>query len=87
MGHKFAQRSRHSSHHSPYLWRETYCIYLLRRTYREGCKVKNETVSTLSHLPEPMIDLIRRTLCGETLVNPAEQFEIARARTEMQRRC
>lgn len=58
----------------------TYCTHLLRRTYREDGKVKNETVGNLSHLPEPVIELIRRALRGETLVNPAEGFEIVRSR-------
>lgn len=55
---------------------KTYCTHLLRRTYREDGKVKNETVGNLSHLPEPVIELIRRALRGETLVDPADGFEI-----------
>ena len=38
---------------------------LLRRTYREGDRVKNETVGNLSHLPLEVIDVIRRMLAGE----------------------
>jgi hypothetical protein len=59
---------------------KTYCTHLLRRTYREDGKVKNETVGNLSHLPEPVIELIRRALRGETLVNPAEGFEVVASR-------
>jgi transposase len=59
---------------------KTYCTHLLRRTYREDGKVKNETVGNLSHLPESVIELIRRALRGETLVNPADGFEIVASR-------
>jgi hypothetical protein len=58
----------------------TYCTPLLRRTYREDGKVKNETVGKLSHLPKPVIALIRRGLRGGTLVNPADGFEIVASR-------
>ena len=43
---------------------KTYRTHLLRRTYREDGKVKNETVGNLSHLPDPVIELIRRALRG-----------------------
>ena len=33
-----------------------YATHLLRRSYREDGKVKNETVGNLSHLPEPLIE-------------------------------
>ncbi|MCB1913606.1 MAG: IS1634 family transposase [Rhodocyclaceae bacterium] len=59
---------------------KTYRTHLLRRTYREDGKVKNETVGNLSHLPDPVIELIRRALRGETLVNPAEGFEVLASR-------
>jgi len=38
---------------------------LLRRTYREGGKVKHQTLGNLSHLPPDLIDTIRRRLRGE----------------------
>jgi transposase len=38
---------------------------LLRRTYREGGKVKHQTLGNLSHLPPDLIDTIRRRLQGE----------------------
>jgi transposase len=53
--------------------------HLLRRTYREGGKVKHETLGNLSHLPESIIDLIRRSLKGETLVSAQEAFRITRS--------
>ena len=41
-----------------------YRTHLLRRSYREDGKVKNETLGNLSHLPEPLIEIIRRSLQG-----------------------
>jgi len=57
-----------------------YHTHLLRRSYREDGKVKNETLGNLSHLPEPIIDLIRRALQGETFVPVSEAFEIIGSR-------
>lgn len=59
---------------------KTYYTHLLRRTYREDGKVKNETVGNLSHLPDEVIELIRRALRGETLVNPSDGFEVIASR-------
>ena len=41
--------------------------------------MRKETVGNLSHLPDPIIALIRRALQGDTLVS-ADQFEIVRSR-------
>jgi hypothetical protein len=57
---------------------KTYHSYLLCRSYRDGKQVRKETVGNLSHLPLPIIDLIRRALREETLI-PAEQFEVVRS--------
>jgi len=38
---------------------------LLRNSYREDGKVKKQTLANLSHLPEPLIELIRGWLRGE----------------------
>ena len=46
---------------------QVYRTHLLRRSYREDGKVKNETLGNLSHLPEPLIDIIRRALQGGDL--------------------
>lgn len=59
---------------------QVYRTHLLRRSYREGDKVKNETLGNLSHLPEPLIDIIRRSLQGETFVPVGQVFEITRSR-------
>jgi len=59
---------------------QVYRTHLLRRSYREGGTVKNETLGNLSHLPEPLIEIIRRSLQGETFVPLAQAFEISRSR-------
>jgi hypothetical protein len=56
-----------------------YQTHLLRRSFRENGKVKNETLGNLSHLPDAVIDLIRRALRGEQLRPVAEQFAIVRS--------
>lgn len=58
---------------------KVYKTYLLRRTYREGGKVKHQTLGNLSHLPEHLIELIRRALRGEAVVVAEEAFEIERS--------
>lgn len=53
-----------------------YRTHLLRRSFREDGQVKNETLGNLSHLPEPLIDIIRRSLRGETFVPVEQAFEV-----------
>jgi DDE family transposase len=57
-----------------------YRTHLLRRSYREGGSVKNETLGNLSHLPEALIDIIRRSLQGESFVPLAQAFAISASR-------
>jgi len=57
-----------------------YRTHLLRRSYREGGAVKNETLGNLSHLPDELVDIIRRYLQGEAFVPVAQAFEITRSR-------
>lgn len=57
-----------------------YATHLLRRSYRAGAQVKNETLGNLSHLPEPLIELIRRALRGEAFVPVGERLEIVRSK-------
>jgi len=57
-----------------------YKTRLLRRTYRQGTKVLHETLGNLSHLPEAIIELIRRSLQGETFVSTQEAFRTLRSR-------
>ena len=58
---------------------KTYQTFLLRRNYRDGGKVKHETVGNISHLPPHIIELIRRSLRGETLAPADKLFEIRRS--------
>jgi transposase len=55
---------------------KVYRTHLLRRSYREGGTVKNETLGNLSHLPESLIEIIRRSLQGETFVALGDAFEV-----------
>jgi len=54
---------------------KVYRTHLLRRSYREDGKVKNETLGNLSHLPDSLIELIRRSLQGESFVPLGQAFE------------
>jgi hypothetical protein len=57
----------------------TYETHLLRRSVRQGSKVRNETLANLSHLPEEIIEAIRAGLSGETLVVAGAGFELTRS--------
>jgi transposase len=59
-----------------------YHTHLLRRSYREGGTVKNETLGNLSHLPDALVEIIRRSLQGETFVPLAQAFEISSSRAQ-----
>ena len=56
-----------------------YQTHLLRRSYRANGQVKNETLGNLSHLPDAVVDLIRRALRGEQLRSVEEQFAVVRS--------
>jgi hypothetical protein len=49
----------------------SYETHLLRRSYRQDGKVKNETLANLSHLPAATIELVRASLEGELFVSAA----------------
>ena len=57
----------------------TYTSYYLRRTFRQDGKVKHETLGNLSDLPAHVIDLLSRSLKGETFVPAADAFTITRS--------
>ena len=57
-----------------------YQTHLLRRSYREGKTVKNESLGNLSHLPDPLIELIRRALRGEAFAPVSQLFEVTSSR-------
>jgi transposase len=50
----------------------TYVSYLLRQSYREDGKVKHRNLGNLSHLPPRLIDLVSRSLQGETFLSGNE---------------
>lgn len=58
---------------------KVYTTHLLRRTFREDGKVKNETLGNISHLPPHLVELVREGLRGQEFVPAAEgRFEILR---------
>lgn len=52
----------------------------LRRSYRENGKGNNQSVGNLSHLPEPIVVLVRRALHGESFVPVEAALQVLRAR-------
>jgi transposase len=58
---------------------KTYVTHLLRRSIRHGNTVTHETLGNLSPLPDHLIDIIKRSLKGETFVPAADAFKITRA--------
>jgi Transposase DDE domain len=56
-----------------------YRSVLLRRSYREGGRVKKETLANLSHLPDELIESIRGWLRGERYIDPDEALDIERS--------
>ena len=59
--------------------RRDYSSAYLRRTYRDGRTVKNETVANLSALPGHVIDLIDAGLKGQQLVPAGDAVTITRS--------
>ena len=53
-----------------------YVSHLLRRTYRDGARVKHETLANLTPLPQATIDAVRASLAGKTLVVAGEGLEV-----------
>ena len=58
---------------------KVYETHLLRRSVRDGDKVRKETLANLSHLAPDVINVIRRSLKGETFVSADDTFEILRS--------
>lgn len=54
--------------------------YLLRRSYRDGAKVKHETLANLASLPEHAIEALRASLAGATLIDATAGLQITRSR-------
>src|SRR5580700_7788499 len=59
--------------------RRDYSSAYLRRTYRDGGTVKNETVANISALPDHVIDLIDAGLKGQHMVPAGEAVTITRS--------
>src|SRR5450631_1483089 len=53
-----------------------YISHLLRRTYRDGTRVKHETLANLTPLPQDAIDAVRASLAGKALVVAGEGLEV-----------
>jgi Transposase DDE domain len=56
-----------------------YETHLLRRSWRQDGKVRNETVANLSKLPPETIDLVRRSLAGERFIPACAAAQVARS--------
>src|SRR5437588_5128995 len=52
---------------------------LLRRTWRDGAKVRNETLANLSKMPDHIVDAVEAALKGQALVPAGEAVSIARS--------
>jgi Transposase DDE domain len=59
--------------------RRVYESVYLRRTFRDGGKVRHQTLANLSMLPEAAIAAIEATLKGQTLVVAGSEFTLARS--------
>jgi len=56
-----------------------YESYLIRRSFREGDRVRHETIANVSRLPPDALDALRRVLAGEVLVSGDDAFTIERS--------
>jgi Transposase DDE domain len=59
--------------------RRDYESVYLRRTYRDGDKVRNETVANLSMLPAAAVTAIEASLKGQTLIAAGSEFTKTRS--------
>jgi hypothetical protein len=56
-----------------------YTYWLVRRSVREGKRVRHETVANVSKLPPAALEALRRALAGEALVAAGELFTTERS--------
>jgi hypothetical protein len=56
-----------------------YQRHLLRRSYRDGGKVRKETLANLSHLPDDAIEAVRLVLAGKTVIDADGGLEVTRS--------
>jgi hypothetical protein len=53
-----------------------YTSHLVRRSVREGKRVRHETIANVSKLPAEAIEALRRALRGEAVLSPGERLAI-----------
>jgi transposase len=53
-----------------------YASHLVRRSVRDGKRVRHETIANVSKLPPEAIEALRRALRGEAVLSPGERFSI-----------
>jgi DDE family transposase len=53
--------------------------HLLRRSYRDGAKIRHETLGNVSALPEPALAALRASLAGKTVLVADEAVEVIRS--------
>ncbi len=58
---------------------KVYETHLLRRSYREDGRVKNQTLANLSHLPPAALAAVKATLRGQALVPADGAVEVVRS--------
>src|SRR6266536_2820652 len=56
-----------------------YQRHLLRRSYRQGGKVRKQTLANLSHLPDEAIAALRLVLGGKTVVDADAALQVERS--------
>jgi transposase len=56
-----------------------YHTHLLRRSYREGGKVRNETLANLTHLGDEKVEILRRAFQGDNVINFDAAIKITRS--------
>lgn len=56
-----------------------YETHLVRHSFRENGKVKNETLANLTPLPKETIELIKGSLAGDRYLEAGDSFEIERS--------
>lgn len=58
---------------------KVYESHLLRRSYRQDGKVKNQTLANLSHLPPESLAAVKATLRGQVLIPADSAVEVVRS--------
>ena len=60
---------------------KTYRTVLIRSSYRDrNGRSQKKTIANISHLPEPLIELIRNYFSGTRLTQAEDSFEIFKTR-------